>query len=272
MIDSNYERTRKNNIEAYGLLFDLENILRELIAARLRTEHKGSWQKRGLPPDIRDKVSSTIRHERSIPWSRLTPHHPLYYTDFPDLRKIVTNGTNWPLFTEFFHAKSGTDISLSDVESVRNKVAHNRLVSDGDLSVLKGTYTKVLDSLDSLSLEAAKNAICSILSISECLSDIQNSFSHALEVMPSGHILSADRITSLKLLDEWWFDDDYLGEGTSQLRHFSGICKQYSDLPSGIGQAVARREWVKRNQAADLASQSTALIESMIKKASKTYA
>src|SRR5687768_10963196 len=101
-----FDQLKSENQEAYVLIFEMEVLLREIIAVRMERSYGSKWAKLGLPEDIRRKVQAAIAHERTITWHKLTPHHPLYYVDFPDLRKVVVSGTNWPsIFSTLFGNK-----------------------------------------------------------------------------------------------------------------------------------------------------------------------
>src|SRR5207253_5083840 len=107
------------------------NLRSRTAAVRCSGAHGPKWAKRGLPPDLQGKVKNAVTYERTVTWHRAVAHHPLYYLDFPDLKKIILNGSNWPTaFAEIFghNAKAGTEATLSELELLRNKVAHNRLV------------------------------------------------------------------------------------------------------------------------------------------------
>ena len=155
-----FELQRERNANAYQLLFEIEVILRELCALKLSALHGKHWAKRGLPTDLLDKVKDALAYEKKTKWHRTTLHHPLYYVDFPDLRKIIIGGLNWnPIFAEIFGQKPGTDASLSELELLRNKVAHNRFVSDVDLEITKGIHSKILGSIPMADLQEIYRAI-----------------------------------------------------------------------------------------------------------------
>jgi hypothetical protein len=174
-MDHLYDHLRAKNVSAYEILFDIEVLLRELIARRLEAAHGPKWSKRGLPADIQPKVTSGIVYDRSVAWHKAVPHHPLYYVDFPDLKKIIINGTNWTtIFSGIFGQKLGTESSLTELELLRNKVAHNRFVTDADLQVLKGLHVRLISSISPQELNEVRLSAGQRIPIVDCLHIIDN--------------------------------------------------------------------------------------------------
>ena len=93
--------TLENNMVAYELLYKIEVGLREFLIDRFgRTDQK--WWKTRLPPDVLDKLKNGREKERKIKWVELLPHHPLYYIDFPDLKKLLRSRiTGMMLFKQY---------------------------------------------------------------------------------------------------------------------------------------------------------------------------
>ena len=137
----------EGNILAYKCLYIIENTLRELIIETLQAHAGPTWYKSRLPPDVFAKYKEARKAERSIPWRQLTPHHPLYYVDFPDLKKTIDQENNWrDCFARYFRRKDIFVATLSELEPIRNRIAHCRNPSAYDIQLVELAYQKLVDS------------------------------------------------------------------------------------------------------------------------------
>ena len=119
-----------NNLEAYKLLHFIENMLRVIIVNNLSSIDP-FWYKTRLPGDIYSKYKDGRKITRSNKWCRQIFHHPIYYVDFPDLKKIISSQNNWDdVFKQYFNKKEILIGYLESLEFTRNNIAHNRLVND----------------------------------------------------------------------------------------------------------------------------------------------
>ena len=134
----------RENIQIYCYLYKIENGLRELIIDLLKDVAGPSWYKRRMPGDILEKYLKGRESELKVPWTQLIPHHPIYYVDFPDLKKIIERTDNWKdKFVQIFSRRDILSGTLSEIQVVRNKIAHNRKTTYNDLNIIKGAYTKL---------------------------------------------------------------------------------------------------------------------------------
>ena len=272
MHEDNFELQRELNVEAFKLLYDIEIILRELCAKKLEASHGKHWAKRGLPPDVLPKVKDALSYEQKTKWHRAILHHPLYYIDFPDLKKIVIGGTNWnSIFSEIFSYRAGTEVALSELELLRNQVAHNRFVSREDLHILRGIHSKLLNSVSQADIDACRSAANNRISIISRLNDFSLAIIRSLSAMKNAIALPSEETPDSSLLDEWWFDSAYLGYDVEPLKAFSTLCARYSGIPSGVGQAFHRRKWIAEHNAVASGEAADATMRSIQEKASQTY-
>src|SRR5215210_9211071 len=132
----------ENNIVAYELLYKLEVGLREFLIDTFGREGQKWWKQR-LPSDVLDKLKEGREKERKTKWIELLPHHPIYYIDFPDLKKIIEVKDNWSdAFQKFFGDKDVFCGGLRELEPIRNKIAHSRKISENEVHMLKGNIAK----------------------------------------------------------------------------------------------------------------------------------
>ncbi|MGJ4932132.1 Swt1 family HEPN domain-containing protein [Bradyrhizobium sp. HKCCYLS2038] len=271
MLESGFEQQRDLNAKAFELLYEIEVILRELCAKKLEDSHGRHWAKRGLPPDILPKIKSAITYEQKTRWHRATLHHPLYYIDFPDLKKIVIGG-NWnPIFSEIFSSRSGTEAALSDLELLRNQVAHNRFVSAVDMNILRGIHSKLLQSISPNDLNAARNAANKRVPILALLDELRRKIIGSVHAMKGALALPGEEAPDSALLDEWWFDSTYLDHDIGPLKEFTSLCTDYSMIPKGLGQAMYRRMWVSEHKAAEIGDRACTIMFSIQEKAAQIY-
>lgn len=268
-----FDELRERNAAAYGLLFEIEVILRELIARSLTSMHGHNWAKRGLPSDVQEKVKQAIKYERSVPWHRAIPHHPLYYVDFPDLKKIIVSNTNWPhSFARIFVQKAATEASLSELELLRNKVAHNRFITEPDLTVVRGAWTKLVGSIPEIELNEAKAAAASRVPIATLLRDVETALGTAMTAMQQGQSITEDLLAPVIHTDSWWFTEDYLGAPLISVDQFSELCREYSTLPRGLGQRHARGQWANQKNAMRIGEDALATIRMLVTLVETSYA
>src|SRR5690242_15851284 len=121
----------EENGRCYSLMYAIENGIRELIIEELSNLEGPLWYKHRLPGDILTKYREAVRLQRQVVWTKMVPHHPLYYLDFPDLKKIIEREDNWKdSFSAIFTRKELISATLSEIEPTRNSLAHNRKLTN----------------------------------------------------------------------------------------------------------------------------------------------
>jgi Swt1-like HEPN len=234
------------NTEAYRLLFQIENTLRAFITTCLEKTVGPRWFKSRLPADLLEKYKASLAWERAIPWQLLVPHHPLFYLDFPDLRKIIDRKDNWnDIFSTYFRDKQVFLGHLESLESIRNRIAHNRYLQRLDVDRLNIVAQMINDGISHYpgplrgDFYARSGLIDELKAIRQeatrAFSEITNLRSlHPLEAWQS-------------CCNEWWFDEDYLGLKIESVAPFFASANAYSCLPRNVGQGYLLEQWVKIN-------------------------
>ena len=236
----------ENSITAYELLYKLEVGLREFLIDTFGREDQKWWKQR-LPPDVLDKLKEGREKERKIKWVELLPHHPMYYIDFPDLKKIIEVKDNWrDAFQLFFADKDVFCGGLRELEPIRNKIAHSRRISDNEVHMLKGNIVKFESAIgkerwDKLVLEQTVEPSISekIISLRE-LSD--STFQKMIECSPVENLDIWN-----KLMQEWWFDSDYLCQDIASVENLYTVADSYQKFPRHRGSGHIIESWVKQN-------------------------
>ncbi len=122
-------------LPAYLAFFCLENAVRELITDRLAENHGPSWWLDKVPGAIREKTSRKQAAEGKDRWHMARGAAEIYYTDFGDLKSIITS--NWPDFEDLFPDQNWIIARLAELEASRNIIAHSNVLEDREMIRLR---------------------------------------------------------------------------------------------------------------------------------------
>jgi hypothetical protein len=122
-------------LPAYLAFFCLENAIRELINERLGEVHGSDWWETRAPKSVRDRVQSRKEKEGANRWHVSRGEHPVYYTDFGDLRTLVQN--NWENFEDLFPDQNWVLTRMAELEASRNIIAHSNTLDDRELDRIR---------------------------------------------------------------------------------------------------------------------------------------
>lgn len=234
----------ERNLEAYTLLFQIENALRECIIAALNQAVGGLWHKERLPPDVLEKYRDGVAYERKCRWVHLAPHHPLYYVDFPDLRKVIESERNWrEAFAPIFSRKDILAASLSEVEVVRNRVAHNRILMDDDVQIVRAAHQAIRQSMGNTRFDQLVLISAEVPAIRERLLCLRRAIQTACQSCSECAILNI-REEMVRYSEQWWLTGDYLGEDVSEIHSLLTDLVDYTDLPRSRGVGYRIEAWV----------------------------
>jgi hypothetical protein len=239
------------NLDAFGFLFSIENSLRELIVEELSAISGAQWFKRRLPGDVLEKFREGVRFERKVKWVQLVPHHPIYYVDFPDLRKIILRSDNWKdAFHSIFQSEEVLEGTLTEIEFIRNKVAHNRKINRTDLGILSAARTKLATSIGEerfVRLAASCTHLSSVAeSANELLALIEESYAccRRFEVCRPETVWRS-------VLGQWWFDPAFLDGPTEDVVSFFQLIAEYNALPRHRGEGHKLEQWLNSSGIAE---------------------
>jgi len=235
----------KENMRIYELLYLIEVGLRELIIQSLEATCGPNWWKERLPDDVLKKYRKGREYERSIKWCQLVPHHPIYYVDFPDLRKIIERADNWrEVFSAIFKRKEILIGTLSELEPIRNKIAHNRKATVQDQRIVEGAYHKIVAAV-------GEERLCRLVSKCTLAPDLRETFlrlqaeaEEAFECCMKFSPIKELRVWN-EIKNKWWFDETYLGYELNSIREYFSLLVDYSELPRTRGSGHKIEAWVK---------------------------
>jgi hypothetical protein len=184
----------ERNARAYADFFEIENGLRELLIEKLDEKFKNTWLKQNVPGDVRENMKKGKEYERALPWLKIASFHPIYYADFPDLKKIILNGNNWKeVFEKYFKSKQRIDIMLSELEPVRNKIAHCRAVTDSDISTIKKFHSEIGSHFGRPICKIMQERMIKYASVTAALRDLERRLTQAaFEIKNAGSLGRVD--------------------------------------------------------------------------------
>ena len=238
------------NVAIYRAIYTVEVALRELIIETLQERFGPLWWKHQLPADVLKAYREAIDYERRTKWCQLVPHHPIYYVDFPDLKKVILRSDNWSqAFQSVFRSSDVVTGTFAELEPIRNKVAHNRKATNADLRVVDGAVQKVANALG----EDRFRALVSRCTLAEdlagtlraLLSEAEAAYPKCVDCEP----LPESQVWA-KVSKAWWFDSDYLGCDVSAVSDYFGALDFYRALPRRRGSGHSIEAWVRSNDLA----------------------
>jgi hypothetical protein len=253
----------EGNLRAYALIFAIEVTLRELIIESLSALSGRHWYKTRLPPDVLKKYREGRAKEQTTHWTHFVHHDPLYYIDFPELTKALDNGNNWrEAFQTYFGNKEVFLGTLKSLEEIRNKVAHNRKVTQRDLTHLQNAFS-MIDSaigrakLDSL-LAQCTDAREATATVQDLRAEASNCYTTCLNCDP---LPSRDHWAATR-------QSPWLGMLTAELdftpvEEFFSLMDNYSSLPASLpGFRVER--WLRQQRVEETYAHADAVLEKLI--------
>ena len=116
----------------YPKYYVLENSIRIVIKRILEKTHGKNWWQLTVAGTVQATVTDRIQKEDKQPWHGKRGQHEIFYSDFGDLRKIITK--NWDGFKAIFPSQAWICQKLDELEHPRNVMAHHNPLGSGDLN------------------------------------------------------------------------------------------------------------------------------------------
>lgn len=244
----NLETLFNNNVIAYSKIYLIEVALREFIIESLSQIDNTKLYKKTIPKDIVEKMSEGIKYENKTPWKSYVKHHPIYYSDFSNIRTIIEKNDNWiNVFKSKLKNKELLIPILKELEFIRNKVAHNRKVTSTDLSIVNSNYEKIIGFI----------GIELFNSLVQRCTNAEDSFEKLLS-LKSEILTLKDECFSLKeinnfyyfelIKEDWWFDECYLSFNINIINDLYNLLGEYKSIPRTRGNGFIAENWLKNNQ------------------------
>jgi len=237
----------KENLDIYILLYNIEVGLRELIIESLTTRCGPYWWKERLPPDVLEEYRKGRDYERNTKWCQLVPHHPIYYINFPHLKKIIERIDNWrDVFQPMFKRKEILTATLSELEPIRNKIAHNRKTTWKDLRIVEGVYHKIVTAIGEERFHELVSKCTLAPDLLEIFLRLRQEAERSFKCCIAYRSLEKLKLWE-NVKDQWWFDEGYLGCELNGIREFFSLLETYSKFPRSRGSGARIEAWVKSN-------------------------
>ena len=234
----------QDNVQIFQVLYQIEVGLRELIIDSLSSHCGPIWWKSRLPGDVLDSYRKGLAYERGIKWIKMLPHHPIYYIDFPDLRHVITRNDNWSeVFQSIFGRKDIIENTLSEIEPIRNKIAHNRKATAGDVRIVEKAYEVTSQSVGTSLFHILSSKLGVALDIRDRLLNLQNELQNAFEECRKSQVLEPLDAWNLTC-SSWWFDSEYLGHEINEISACFDVFEEYARLPRNRGQGHRIEAWI----------------------------
>lgn len=116
--------------EVYPKYYVLENSMRIVIKRILENSYGKQWWQTKVAKPARDAAANRIAREAEQPWHGKRGQHEIFYSDFRDLKKIITK--NWSDFQNLFPTQAWIIQRLEELEHPRNVMAHHNPISKQD--------------------------------------------------------------------------------------------------------------------------------------------
>lgn len=247
--DTTYmELVPATNLDAYIYLYTIEVFLRELIIDRMESAFGPTWWKVRLRSETqRRPFELSMEYEREHRWMTIVSHHPVHYLLFTDLKEIILRRDNWrEVFAPIFQDDAILRGSLSEIEPIRNKVAHSRIVSPSDVRILESTLTKLSHLVGPSRFDELCRRKTQVVNIAE-----QISLLRAEAISATGQAQAYKALDSLPIWrsidSSWWLDSEYLGSSVEPIKALFRELQSYSQLPRPRGGIYNIEQWVKKN-------------------------
>ena len=232
------------NVRAFAILYSIENSIRELIIEELARVSGPHWFKQRLPGDVLEKFREGVRLERKVSWVQLVPHHPIYYIDFPDLRKIIQRADNWSdCFKAIFRSEEVLEGTLFEIEVIRNRVAHNRRLAVQDVEIVAAARTKLAAALGEERFVSLADRCTHLPSLAESMRRLLEALEESYNSCRRFEVCTSSSEWRA-LLAQWWFDQSYLGTPTENIQAFFDLISEYNALSRLRGEGYKLERWM----------------------------
>jgi len=119
--------------DVFPQLFQLENSIRAIVHRKLSGTGNDWWTKR-VPSEVQRAVQRTMDREKRYPYRDPRGNHPLYYSNFDDLKKIILHPPNQSDFRPVILDLDWFRVKMEEVYMARNNLAHCVPLSQDDVS------------------------------------------------------------------------------------------------------------------------------------------
>ncbi len=120
----------------YEMFFCMENAARSLIEERLSERMNENWWETCVSENIKKSVETLRKKEEKNKYHTQRNLHPIGYTMFGDLEKIIIN--NWENFSDIFPEQYWISSRFNDLELSRNIIMHTGTLPETEIGRIEG--------------------------------------------------------------------------------------------------------------------------------------
>ena len=120
----------------YVIYYAIENSIRRLVSETLQEKHGPNWWATKVPEKVRLEVEKKQKEERDTAMS-IRSEDPLTYTNFGELIDVFAS--NWTDFSDILRSEKAMRQTLSQLNKVRNLVAHSCELNEDEITRFKLT-------------------------------------------------------------------------------------------------------------------------------------
>jgi hypothetical protein len=256
----------KENITGYEYLFEIEVALRELVYEELAAAAGSRWFKQRVPNDVRSACMQKEQQERAAHWQSYIPYQPLYYSNFSELRKIIEQSDNWSqVFAKIFGRKEVFVGTLSMLDPIRNRIAHNRRVSQADVEVMAGAVSGLKTCIGSERFVQLASRCSTIPDLLAELQELAAELTSVHDAIAATAVV-AEYPTWRRVENAWWFDSEYLGCDLAPLYVYFQLVKDYQQLPRRRGTGHELDKWKISTCQTSVFLQANAVLRSLLQR------
>jgi hypothetical protein len=130
----------EQNLDAYRIIAEILNDLREVLRAQLEGDHGTTWYKDALPNGLLNRLVEIKEKEKAIDWYESEYQQIMNYAVFPDLLQILEhNSSDFPHIMRLAPTTALLHARFLELEVMRSKLGRARPISETELAFL-GTF------------------------------------------------------------------------------------------------------------------------------------
>ena len=143
-----------HNVEAYRQAATALDRLRALIRRHLEADHGAEWEKAGIPDDPGEYLAQRRARESSVKWNPTSSTDLLDFAGFVNLHDILNVHPRLREgFARLVPEPQALRLRFLELDTVLNRIAYARPVSDSDLELLLGFDERLRQLISELAPE-----------------------------------------------------------------------------------------------------------------------
>jgi len=139
----------EQNLDAYRILSEILQDLRNVLHAELEGRHGNEWYRVGLPEAVRQRLIERKEREKAIDWYENEYQQLIDFASFADILEILdVNPDLVPQLKAVTPSQPLLHARMMELEVMREKLAMARAISESELSFLGTFHMRIRKALD----------------------------------------------------------------------------------------------------------------------------